>query len=281
MSRAEAAAITADATVPVAHRVLHRVEEADDTATLVLEPVDAPLAAPRPGQFHMMWAFGVGEVPISVSAIGPAGTLSHTVRAVGPVTAALVATPPGGVIGLRGPFGTGWPLEDAAGRHVVLVAGGLGIAPLRPALAHLLARRSSFGRAAVLVGARSPSGLLFTAELEAAREHDVQVEVTVDHAMRPWVGDVGVVTELVPRVDLDADAAAAMVCGPELMMRLTVRALLERGLAPERIAVALERNMQCAIGTCGHCQLGPLFVCRDGPVLTWPRVATSLGVRER
>lgn len=269
--------------VPVPHVVLERVDETADTATLLLAPWSAPGVGPvpRPGQFQMLWVFGVGEVPISVSALTDDGAVAHTVRAVGAVTSALVRAVPGDVVGVRGPFGVGWDVDGAIGRDLVLVAGGIGLAPLRPVLERVVAERRAFGRVAILVGARTPGALLFGAQLDAARDHDVQVEVIVDQAASGWTGDVGVVTGLVARAELDPAQARAMVCGPELMMRLTVTELLDRGIAPGDVAVSLERNMQCAVGTCGHCQLGPAFVCRDGPVLAWPHVAPLLGVRER
>lgn len=281
MPTAELAA-AADPMIPRPHVVLELVQETGDTATVVLEPVAGPAPAPsRPGQFHMLWVFGVGEVPVSVSGADPTGAVAHTVRAVGPVTAGLVAVRPGEVIGVRGPFGSAWDLEGAKGHDVVVVAGGIGLAPLRPVVQELLAARSEYGHVAVLVGARAPDTLLFGAELDAWRGAGLQVEVIVDHATPGWRGDVGVVTRLVGRAAVDPAHAAAMICGPELMMRLTVVELLDRGFAPERVTVSLERNMQCAIGLCGHCQLGPAFVCKDGPVLPWPRVAPLLGVRER
>ncbi len=229
----------------------------------------------------MLYAFGVGEIPISVSVVGPEGETAHTVRAVGPVSAALAGHMPGEMVGIRGPFGAGWPLDDAAGRDLVLVAGGIGLAPLRPVLQQVLDDRDRFGHVALLVGARSPEMLLFDAELHAARDQGIQVEVTVDHARTSWNGEVGVVTSLVSRAAVDPSTAHAMVCGPEFMIRLTAAALTERGLVPDRVSVSLERNMQCAVGTCGHCQLGAAFVCRDGPVFAWPQAAPLLAVRER
>lgn len=272
-----------EAMAPRRHRVVDRVDETDDTATLLVEPVDGPPAAFRPGQFHMLWAFGVGEVPISISgADGADGPLAHTIRAVGPVTRALCAAAPGTEIGLRGPFGTDWGLDAAQGGDVLLVAGGIGLAPLRSALHRVLAERDRFGRVGLLVGARSPDAILFTRELENWRgRFDTEVEVTVDYAVAGWRGDVGVVTQLIRRAVFDPDRTLALVCGPEVMMRFTAKALVDRGVPTDRIRVSLERNMQCAIGLCGHCQLGPDFVCRDGPVLSWARVGPMLGVRER
>ena len=264
--------------------MVERIDESADTVTLVLAPMDDSQSAadvPAPGQFHMLWCFSVGEVPISVSEIGSNGRVAHTVRGVGPVTRALTRSAPGDVIGVRGPFGVGWDVAAAMGRDLLLVGGGIGLAPLRPVLHRVLQARARFGRVAVLVGARSPDALLFAAELDAARAHDVQVEVVVDQAPRGWTGDVGLVTMLIPRARVDPGATAAMLCGPEVMMRRVGLELLDRGFAPDRLALSLERDMQCAVGSCGHCQLGPLFVCRDGPVFMWPRVNPLLAVRER
>jgi anaerobic sulfite reductase subunit B len=277
-------AVAGDALVPVPHRVVERIDESADTVTLVLAPMDDSQSGadtPAPGQFHMLWCFSVGEAPISVSEIHPNGRVAHTVRGVGPVTRALTRSAPGDVIGVRGPFGVGWDVAAAMGRDLLLVGGGIGLAPLRPVLQRVLEARAEFGRVSVLVGARSPDALLFAAELDAARAHDVQVEVVVDQAPRGWTGDVGLVTMLIPRVRVDSSATAAMLCGPEVMMRRVGLELLDRGFAPDRLTLSLERNMQCAVGSCGHCQLGPLFVCRDGPVFTWPRVNPLLSVRER
>jgi NAD(P)H-flavin reductase len=248
--------------------------------TLALEPVDGPPLGFAPGQFTMLYAFGVGEVPISISG-GRNGTILQTVREVGAVTRALCAAEPGEVLGVRGPFGSDWALHAAQGRDVVVVAGGLGVAPLRPAIRGLVADRDRDGRISVLVGARSPDDLLFLDELRAlADDPRLHVAVTVDHAEPGWAGPVGVVPELIPDAPFDPSTAMALVCGPEVMMRFTAEALLDRGVPAERILVSMERNMKCAIGHCGHCQFGPEFVCRDGPIFPYERVRRLIAVRE-
>jgi NAD(P)H-flavin reductase len=268
------------AMTPQPHRVVSRVEETHDTVTLELEPLGAEVR-PAPGQFAMLYSFGVGEVPISTSGPLDGGRLVHTVRAVGAVTSALAATEPGTVVGVRGPFGTTWPLASAEGGDLVVVAGGIGLAPLRPVVLHALARRDAYDAVCVLVGARTPAELLFGAELHGWRSRfDVEVDVTVDAAVGDWHGRVGLVTRLLPAAPFDPGRATVFVCGPEVMMRFTARALLERGVAAERIWVSFERNMQCGVGHCGHCQVGPLLVCRDGPVVRYDRVAGLLDVRE-
>jgi NAD(P)H-flavin reductase len=262
--------------VPLPFRVTERAAETADTWTLRLEPDgEDPLPRFAPGQFAMLYAFGAGEAPISVSAL----PLVHTIRAVGAVTNALCAAQPGDRVGVRGPFGTAWPVEAADGADVVVVAGGIGLAPLRPFVHHVLEHRDRYGRIAILYGGRSPEELLYPGELERWRDR-AQVEVIVDGAPRGWRGRVGVVTKLIPLAEIDPENAVALVCGPEVMIRFTAAALRERGLAPERIHVSLERSMSCAIGLCGHCQLQHLFVCRDGPVFTLDAVEPLMSVRE-
>ena len=266
---------------PSRYRVRRRRRELPDTVTLALDPLDGPMPAYAPGQFNMLYAFGVGEVPISISGDPRApGPLLHTVRAVGAVTRALCQARQGEVVGVRGPFGTGWELERAAGGDVVVVAGGIGLAPLRPVVYQLLAERDRYGDVSLLVGARSPATLLYQRELQAWRgRFDLRVEVTVDHAERGWRGNVGVVTELLGAVPLRPASTTALVCGPEVMMRLTAAALADRGVPPAAIRVSLERNLQCGIGQCGHCQLGGVLVCRDGAVFDYRRAAPLLAVR--
>ena len=264
---------------PAPFRVARRRRELHDTWTLELEPVAGERLRPLPGQFTMLYAFGIGEVPISVSG-DVEGPLVHTVRSVGPVTHAICASKPGSVLGVRGPFGNAWPVEPALGGDVVLVAGGIGLAPLRPALYRLLERRAEFGEVALLYGSRTPRDLLFGKELQRLRgRFDLQVDVTVDSAEGGWQGKVGVVPKLVGSARFDPGSAVALVCGPEVMMHYTALALLERGVAPERIYLSMERNMRCGLGHCGHCQLGPTLICRDGPVYSYAELASLLEVR--
>ena len=264
--------------LPEPFRVVDRRRDTADTWTLELEGGGLPFA---PGQFTMLAAGGAGEVPISISG-DPARPerLVHTVRAVGAATRAICAAEPGRVLGVRGPFGRPWPVDEVEGADVVVVAGGIGLAPLRPAVLALLARRERYGRIAVLYGGRDPAQLLYSAELAEWRRRGLDVAVTVDTASPEWDGSVGVVTRLIDRADLDPASAVALVCGPEVMMRFAVPALGRRGVGAERVFVSLERNMQCGIGLCGHCQLGPTLICRDGPVYTWAAVAPWLAIEE-
>ncbi len=249
--------------------VRRRMKETADTFSLELAPLKKGGAFSfRPGQFNMLYVFGVGEVPISIS--GPPGDehiLVHTTRAVGTVTKAMSKLKVGEAIGVRGPYGVGWPVEAAVGHDVVVVAGGIGLAPLRPVIHYLLENRAEYGRVVLLYGARTPEDILYTKELERWRSRfDLEVYLTVDRATGRWHGNVGVVTELIQRSPFNPMESVAMICGPEIMMRFTTVELIKRGVSEDRIHVSMERNMQCGVGLCGHCQLGPTFVCKDGPV---------------
>jgi len=268
------------AMAPVPYRVRSREQETIDTWTFELDPL-AEAVAPQPGQFDMLYAFGVGEVPISTSGTHDDGVLTHTIRAVGAVTQSLCALDEGDVVGVRGPFGNEWPLAAAAGGDLVVVAGGIGLAPLRPAIRHALADRADYGTVSVLLGARTPGDLLFVREVEGWRSRlDAEVDVTVDAAPHGWHGRVGLVTELIPRATFDPANVSAFVCGPEIMMVFVVRALVERGVPIERIWISMERNMRCGVGHCGHCQLGPTLICRDGPVFGAGEMLPLMEVRE-
>ncbi len=232
----------------------------------------------RPGQFNMLYLPGQGEIAISMSGDpGRCNPLPHTIRAAGNVTRTLAALPVNSSIGLRGPFGSGWPIQECAGRDVVLVAGGIGLAPLRPAIHELLARRDRYGRLTLLIGARDASGLLYASEYDAWRSRGLDVQITVDRAHEAWHGQIGMVTTLTDRIPLpDPKNTMLMTCGPEIMMWYVIQSALERGLMPGLLFVSLERNMNCAIGLCGHCQFGPQFICKDGPVFRYDRVASIL-----
>ena len=256
--------------------------ETRDTFTLEMEPLNGGEKQFTPGQFDMIYVFGVGEVPISISG-DPANpsTLTHTVRAVGTVTKAITSVKKGDILGVRGPFGLGWPLKEAEGYDVVVVAGGLGLAPLRPAILHLLRNREKYGRIVILYGARTPVDMLYKKELEKWRSRfDIDLDVTVDHAVAGWKGHVGVVTTLIPDIRVDVTHSLALVCGPEIMMRFTIKELNKLGIPDERIYISMERNMKCAVGFCGHCQFGPQFICKDGPVFRYDVIRPFFQVRE-
>ena len=267
--------------VPRRYRVTDRRQETADSVTIALQPIDEPIDEPEPGQFTMLYAFGVGEVPISVSGCPRReGALLHTIRAVGATTRALCRLAPGSVVGVRGPFGAGWNVSRAEGSDVLVLGGGIGIAPLRPVVRDVLADRDRFGRVAVLLGTRTPADLPYPSEIEEWRSRpDVHVAVTVDVAPRGWPGHVGLVTALLDRLPITFSSTTAFLCGPEVMIRVVARELVEAGADAERIYVSLERNMHCAVRQCGHCQLGPLFICADGPVVSWAVAAPLLAVR--
>ncbi len=267
------------AEAPSPFRVSERRRETRDSWTLQLEPLAGPPLVVRPGQFTMLYAFGVGEVPISVSG-DPAGPLVHTIRAVGAVTRAICDARHDGVVGVRGPFGNTWPIDAAIGGDVVVIAGGIGLAPLRPAIYDALRSRERYRRLTILYGSRTPHDLLFGDELESWRANGADVDVTVDAADSSWRGKVGVVAKLIAGARLDPEATTAFVCGPEIMMHFTAGALLEEGVRADRIFISMERNMRCGVGHCGHCQLGPTLICRDGPVYRYDELEPLLSVRE-
>jgi len=264
-------------------RVERVQDETYDTFTLELKPRNGSgVTSFAPGQFNMLYVFGVGEVPISISGDPTKSrTLLHTTRAVGAVTKAMRKLDRGDEVGVRGPFGTSWPVEEAKGCDVVMVAGGIGMAPLRPSVYQLLSQKREYGKLILLYGARTPADLLYQEEMQQLRgRSDLQVDITVDRALRWWRGNVGVVTTLIPKASFDPTSTIAMVCGPEIMMRFAVAELQKRGVGEENIYISMERNMKCGFGSCGHCQFGPFFVCKDGPVFRYDRVKYFLGKAE-
>jgi anaerobic sulfite reductase subunit B len=265
---------------PVPYVVTGCHAETRDTVTLMLRPTGNPIEPPRPGQFTMLYAFGVGEVPVSISGFHRGEVLVQTIRAVGAVTRALCAAAPGDMIGVRGPFGTDWRLSIADGRDVLIVAGGIGLAPLRPVVLAALDQRARYDRVVLLVGARSPEDLIFTRELETWTRRGADVRVTVDHGQAGWDGHVGLVTGLIEHAIEDPADTAAFVCGPEIMMRLSADRLVHCGVPATGIRVSLERNMRCGTALCGHCQLGPLLLCRDGPVVSYAEAAPLVTIKE-
>ena len=270
---------------PVLHRVVDRHRDTDDVTTIFLAPLSGPVQPFRPGQFNMLAVLGIGEAAISVSsAPRQEGPLMHTVRDVGPVSHALCRAQTGDLVGVRGPFGTDWGVDSVdPDDDVAVVAGGIGLAPLRGAIDELVARSSGErGRVFVLVGAREPRQIIFGDDLERWAQAGARIEVTVDIGTPGWRGQVGLVTALLPGAGFDPARTTALMCGPEIMMRFTARELLVAGVEPHRIRVSLERNMQCGVGWCGHCQLGPYLLCRDGPVLPYGGpVSHLLTERER
>jgi NAD(P)H-flavin reductase len=269
--------------LPVPYRVVTRRVETYDSVTLRLEPVGDALAPYQPGQFTMLYRRGVGEIAISISGDPTPGdgSLTQTIRDVGAVSRALHRSAPGDVLGARGPFGTSWGLDTAVDHDLVIVAGGVGLAPLRPLLLAALAHRAAYRRIVLVAGARNPAEFLFREQLAGwVATPGVDVRLTVDQPAPGWSGPVGFVTEPLTRLRLDPQRTIAFLCGPEPMMRFSAQVLMGKAIAPGDIRISLERNMKCGVGLCGHCQLGPLLVCRDGPVVDYARAQPLLAVRE-
>lgn len=271
-----------DPMVPDLYRIEKIRNETADTFTLCLDPGENRRHCFQAGQFNMIYVFGVGEVPISISGdpTKPA-ILEHTIRSVGTVTKSISQFKKGQMLGIRGPFGTAWPLDQARGHDVVIIAGGIGLAPLKPSIHQILSKRDQFGHVVLLYGARTPDDLLFQKELTAWRSRfDMEVYLTVDRATLGWRGHIGVVPSLIHKASADPEHSFAMICGPEVMMRFTVPALQKYGFKDERIFISMERNMKCALGFCGHCQYGPEFICKDGPVFSYEHLKDLFGRRE-
>lgn len=272
-----------DPMLPAPFRIQRVHKDTYDTFTLELVPQDANRTFPfAPGQFNMLYIYGVGEIPISISGdpLHPE-VLVHTTRAVGTVTNAMSKLRVGDVIGVRGPYGNQWPVVEARGCDVVFVAGGIGLAPLRPALYEILAHRERYGKIVLLYGTRSPDDILYRSELEQWRARfDLEVYVTVDYANPRWHGNIGVVTKLIPKAPFDPLQTIAVICGPEVMMRFAAVELNRRGVPDNNIYISMERNMKCAIGFCGHCQFGPHFICKDGPIFTYNEMKDLLALWE-
>lgn len=270
--------------VPIQWRVAERWEETYDVFSFALEPVEDGIDARfEPGQFNMLYAFGTGESALSISGDSDVSSnrLVHTVRRVGTVTDALFRLDEGDSVGVRGPFGSPWPMDALKGKDVLFIAGGIGLAPLRPAILHALNQNKAFGKLSLLSGSRSPSDVLYLKEIQKWRDSgDIDCLITVDHSEGLWHEYVGVVTKLIQKADFDPGNAAALICGPEIMMRYACNELRNCGVPEESIYVTLERNMKCAAAFCGHCQLGPEFICKDGPVFRYDRVAFWLSQRE-
>jgi NAD(P)H-flavin reductase len=267
--------------VPAPFEVISTHQDTPDVWTLELAACSGEPFSFEPGQFTMLAAGGAGEVPISICGDpDEPERLVHTVRAVGMATRAICDAQPGDILSVRGPFGRPWPVEEAEGADVLVAAGGIGLPPLRGAILRMLARRERYGRLILLYGGRGPDELLYTRQLSNWSERGFQVMVTVDSASPKWIGHVGVITRLIRPARIEPGALVAMSCGPEVMMRFLVANLVERGVRPDHVYVSMERNMQCAIGHCGHCQLGPTLVCRDGAVYRWSEVEPWLRIRE-
>lgn len=271
-----------DPMVPIPFKVKKIKRETKDVFTLILFPDSSSSVVPfSPGQFSMLYVLGVGEVPISHSgAPSQSDSVVHTIREVGATTQALGRLSMGDVIGLRGPFGSAWPIETSKGMDIIIGAGGLGMAPLRSLFYYILENREQFGRVRLLYGTRAPEDFLFKNEWDEWQKQGIEILTTVGLAHQKWKGHVGHVTTLVPRLELESQNTRVFLCGPEIMMRFTAFELEKRGVPIRNISVSLERNMKCAIGFCGHCQFGPHFVCKGGPVFGFDQVEALMRIRE-
>jgi NAD(P)H-flavin reductase len=268
-----------DPMLPLTSQVKRCFRETQNTWTLELE--NSNFGGFLPGQFNMLYVMGVGEIPVSMSGDPDKPGLTHTVRSVGAVSNALTTLKKGDTIGVRGPYGTSWPVAQMQGKDVVIMTGGIGLAPLRPLIYQLFNHRKDYGRINLLYGARNPADILYPKQLQKWQgKKATTVAVTVDIADTGWIGNVGVVTELVNPNHFDPTNTIACVCGPEVMMRYAVKKLRDAGLPLEAIYLSMERNMKCAVGHCGHCQLGPTFICKDGPVFRYDQICSLLGIRE-
>jgi NAD(P)H-flavin reductase len=278
-----AAGLGADPMLPQPYRIERLWHETDDTFSIELTPETGgePFSF-LPGQFNMLYVFGVGEVPISISSDPQvSGGFQHTTRVVGAVTRAMGRLKKGNIVGVRGPYGTHWPVEQAEGRDIIIVTGGIGLAPLRPALYRFIARREKYQRVILLYGARTPEDILYRRELERWRgKFDLEIQVTVDRGTPGWRGNVGVVTTMIGRSPFNSANAMVLACGPEVMMRFAVMEFQRRSVPSENIYLSMERNMKCAIGFCGHCQYGPAFICKDGPVFRFDAIQSIFGKAE-
>ena len=264
--------------------ILEKVQEAEGIFTFRLrlnDPEQRKNFRFTGGQFNMVYAFGVGEVAISiVSDPEEMDVLVHTIRVVGRVTRAIGRLNIGDMLGIRGPYGQGWPLEKARGKDVIVVTGGLGCAPVAGAIEYIFRRRHEYGAIKIIHGVKTPKDLLYRARYDAWRQHpNTEVWLASDYPEKGWKYHVGVVTELFEQVTFDANNSLVMMCGPEIMMKLGISIMKRRGIPEEAVYVSLERHMECGIGLCGHCQLGPYFLCKDGPVMRYDKVGRWLGLQ--
>ncbi|WMP16119.1 FAD/NAD(P)-binding protein [Thiothrix lacustris] len=273
-----------NAYLPHEAEIVERIQEAPDIFTLRLQFTNPELQANysfEPGQFNMLYLHGVGEVPISiVSDPENANLYDHTIRVVGRVTKAMAALQQGDYIGVRGPYGRGWPMAEAEGRDVVLITGGLGCAPVVSVINYVLQRRERFGRLVIMQGVKHSNDLIWREQYAAwSKLPDTQILLAANETTPHWAFDSGFVTDLLDKANFEADNASAMLCGPEIMMQVASQRLLEKHVAADDIWLSMERNMHCAVGHCGHCQFGGQFICKDGPVFPLPAISHLLGVK--
>jgi NAD(P)H-flavin reductase len=235
----------------------------------------------KPGQFNMLTVPGYGEAAISISSnMLDRDKIGHTIRMTGNLTNAISRLKLGDTVGIRGPYGSAWPIIESKGKDIYMAAGGIGLPPMRPIIYHIIKNRTDYGKVVLLYGARTPQDLQFTNEYDIWRTADIEVMITVDRADENWEGSVGVVPLMFYRLRMDPHNSIAFTCGPEIMMRFVIYEALARRIPSENIYASFERNMRCGFGSCGHCQLGPYFVCKDGPVFSYKQLESFFNVEE-
>ena len=266
--------------LPDSHVIYKKKIETHDVFSITLD-IEKKRQDFLPGQFNMLYVPGHGEVPISFSGRNKKGGIIHTIRRTGAVTDKIFTLRRGDSIGVRGPFGRGWPMDSAKSKDVILVAGGIGLAPLRPVIHEIMDNRDRYEKLILLYGTRTPDDILFEKEVhDWLARFDIDVILSVDRSVPGWHGHAGVIPNFIQGTDFNPENACAMICGPEIMMNFSVKALISRGMKPSDIYISMERNMKCAVGHCGHCQYGPYFVCKDGPVFSFPEVSNMIGFKE-
>lgn len=260
--------------VPVKAVVEDIVDDTSDIKTFTLKPEKK--IEYRPGQFLEVSLFGVGEAPISITSTPSRDKLELSIKRVGKLTKEIHKLDEGDTLWIRGPYGNGFPVDELKGRDILFVGGGIGLAPLRSLINYVFDNRKDFGRITILYGARTPGDLVFRSELEEWKKRDnTTVLLTVDRCVEEdgvWNGEVCVVPNLIDKIDFDLSKTTAVVCGPPVMIRYTVKDLLEKGLTPEDIILTLERHMKCGVGKCGHCRIGDQYICLDGPVYRYSQL---------
>ncbi len=271
-----------DEWMPIPYRVTEKYAENRSLITFGIEPEgDQQIDPMQPGQFNMLYAYGVGEIPISVSSLYSYPKITHTIQDVGAVSKRLCQLSIGDQLGLRGPFGTAWPVDEAKYRDVIIMAGGVGFAPLKPVIEQIAQERDDFKEVNFLYGTRDPASIIFHQDVISLQsDPSINFQITVDHSYSHWRGNVGVVPSLVDKSVFDPEDTVAFVCGPEIMMQYGIYSLLDSGVPEDNIYLSMERNMKCAIGHCGHCQFGPLFICKDGAVFSYPEIKHYINIRE-
>ncbi|KIE58480.1 2-polyprenylphenol hydroxylase [Methylacidiphilum kamchatkense Kam1] len=272
-----------DSLLPKAFIIEKKVVECSRVVSLWLSPLEKNECTFKPGQFLMVYVFGVGEAALSIAGNGEGqGKYFLTVRSVGSVTRAIEHAKEGDILGIRGPFGNGWPIQEASTKDILLIAGGIGLPPLWSTIPFFVQNRSSYGRISLLYGVRTPQDILYKDKLETlSRGKDISVKIAVELATaRTWNGHIGNVLNLISQAQFHPLSTIVFVCGPEPMMRFCAYTLLKYGIAKENIYFSMERNMRCAVGSCGHCQFGPLFLCKNGPVFSYQTIEPFLNIAE-